>query len=137
LRRPTRSPLFPYSTLFRSQVALTIWEGRAQIGPAADGLPLALAAQRFGPIAEHVQLERFVGREWLASALDAALRSHRSGYVFIEAAAGLGKTTFAAWLVTTRGYPGHFVRTTGPHNSPAAVRRSLSAQLLIRFDVAD
>src|SRR5205823_11979492 len=99
LRRPTRSPLFPYSTLFRSQVALTIWEGRAQIGPAADGLPLALAAQRFGPIAAHVQLERFVGREWLASALDAALRSHRSGYVFIRSEEHTSELQSLAYLV--------------------------------------
>src|SRR5206468_8084598 len=95
-------------------VAEVAMSGGADTDPAgrtrlsSDRLPLELARQRFGAIFDDVQLDRFVGREWLITRLDDALDRAHSGYIFVEAGAGLGKTTFVAWLVKTRDYPGHF-----------------------------
>jgi hypothetical protein len=57
---------------------------------------------------ERVNLDHFVGREWLLREVDAFLRDRDRGYFVLEAEAGLGKTTFLAWLVRERGYIHHF-----------------------------
>ena len=51
---------------------------------------------------DRVHLEHFTGREWLLAAVDAFLQDHDCGYFILEADAGLGKTTFMAWLVKQR-----------------------------------
>ena len=61
------------------------------------------------PIFERTNLDHFVGREWLVTELDTFLHKHDRGYFIVEAEAGLGKTTFLAWLVRKRGYIHHFV----------------------------
>jgi hypothetical protein len=45
-----------------------------------------------GPVFEEVQVERFVGREWLLGPVRRFLDRHDRGYVVIHAEAGLGKT---------------------------------------------
>ena len=52
--------------------------------------------------------------------------------MFIEAEAGLGKTAFAAWLVSTRGYLSHFSRYAGGRSVRVALQ-NLSAQLITGF----
>lgn len=85
---------------------------------------------------ERVQLDRFVGREWLERSLDDFLTSHDRGYFVVEGAAGLGKTTFLAHLVQSRGWIHHFVeRAPGPGGA-AAARRSLVSQLVRRVTLA-
>src|SRR5687767_2656454 len=50
-------------------------------------------------------LDRFWEREWLDDTFDQFLKEHDSGFFLIEADAGVGKTTYAAWLSRCRGYP--------------------------------
>src|SRR5437016_6562128 len=41
IRRPPRSTLFPYTTLFRSQYALTMWRRRISLRTSASGRMLS------------------------------------------------------------------------------------------------
>jgi len=51
-----------------------------------------------------------------------ASRFERWFYFVLEADAGLGKTTFCAWLARNRGYPHHFVRIFGRPGSARTPR---------------
>jgi len=77
---------------------------------------------------ERVKLDRFVGREWLTAEVDAFLRDNDRGLFVLEAAAGLGKTTFLAHLVKTQGYIHHFVELAP--GDDATGLRNLAAQLV-------
>ncbi|MGI5245293.1 hypothetical protein [Dactylosporangium sp. CA-139066] len=79
-----------------------------------------------------VDLTRFAGREWLTERFDRFRARHRSGFFLVESAAGLGKTTFAAWISRERGYVSHLSEPSGP-NTAAVVRRDLAAQLIPRW----
>ena len=82
------------------------------------------------PVFERVQLDRFVGRDWLLAEVDAFLRDNDRGLFVLEAAAGLGKTTFLAYLVRERGYIHHFVELApGPDGVPTGLR-NLAAQIV-------
>lgn len=96
---------------------------------AADSMPISAATQHLDTIAEIVQLKDFAGREWLIEEIDNFLDTHDRGYVLIEASAGLGKTTFAAHLASSRSYAAHFTRLPGGENRSVALR-NLAAQLL-------
>src|SRR5215217_5514509 len=79
---------------------------------------------------ERVQLDRFVGREWLTDRVDAFLRENDRGYFLLEAAAGLGKTAFLAHLVRTRGYIHLFAEQARGQDGIAPGLRSLAAQVI-------
>src|ERR1700728_3122677 len=64
-----------------------------------SAVPVAVAAKDPGPVFAAAGLDRFTGREWLASEVDRVMAESPCGYVFLTAEAGLGKTAFAAWLV--------------------------------------
>ena len=82
------------------------------------------------PVFERVRLDRFVGRDWLLAEVDAFLRDNDRGLFVLEAAAGLGKTTFLAYLVRERGYIHHFVELApGPDGVPTGLR-NLAAQIV-------
>src|SRR3712207_8978278 len=66
IRRPPRSTLFPYTTLFRSTVA--VW--RASDDPLLPGMGLAL---------DRARLARLFGSAQDPSALDVRVRSYRPG----------------------------------------------------------
>ena len=53
----------------------------------------------------------------------------------MEADAGLGKTTFCAWLALNRGYPHHFVRIFSDLSGAdsAAALKNLAAQLIATY----
>lgn len=80
---------------------------------------------------ERVNLDHFVGRRWLLDKVDAFLDDHDRGYLILEAEAGLGKTTFLAWLVQHRGYIHHFIELAPGLEGVGTGLKSLAAQLVL------
>ena len=80
-----------------------------------------------------VELDHFVGRDWLAARLDEFMRSHSCGYFVVEAQSGLGKTAFLAHLVETRGYINHFVELQPGSSGVVPGLRNLAAQIVREF----
>src|SRR5580698_8456791 len=56
------------------------------------------------PLLAHVDQNGFTERRWLVTELEEFITSVPSGYFLLEAEAGLGKTTFAAWLARAGGH---------------------------------
>lgn len=83
-----------------------------------------------------VKLERFAGRRWLLHKVEAFVREQPCGYFVLEAAAGLGKTTFMARLVRRWGCAHHFVETTPGPDGVGPALRSLAAQLLLDWKLS-
>ena len=81
------------------------------------------------PLARVLNLPRFTGREWLLQRIDDSIARMDSGYVVVQAEAGTGKSTLAAWLAWNRPCIYHFTRLDGGR-SPEQARRSLAAQLI-------
>jgi hypothetical protein len=100
-----------------------------------DYEPLAEAYLRPASVFSRVRLERFAGREWLATRVDAFLDSQDRGCLILEAGAGLGKTTFLARLVQERGYIHHFVELAPGQAGVAVGLRSLAAQLILAWSL--
>lgn len=98
------------------------------------GTPLGLATSKLAKVFELVRVDDFVGRDWLVTELAAFMAAEDRGYFVVEAEAGLGKSTFAAWLVSRRGYPGHFTRLAGGNLARTALL-NLSAQLIGAHDL--
>jgi hypothetical protein len=80
---------------------------------------------------ERVHLEHFVGRRWLLHKMDAFLHNHDRGYFILVAEAGLGKTTFLAWLVQQRGYLHHFAELAPGLEGVGTGLKNLAAQLVL------
>jgi hypothetical protein len=110
--------------------ASTTYIGTQVLG--ASSLPVAAAAKDPRVVYAAVSMDAFTGRAWLAGQVDGFAAANRCGYVFVEAEAGLGKTTFAAWLVSTRGYVSHFSRYRDGRLVRGALQ-NLSAQLITGF----
>jgi hypothetical protein len=85
---------------------------------------------------ERVNLDHFVGREWLLAEVDAFLRDHDRGYFILEAEAGLGKTTFLAWLVRERGYIHHFTELAPGLDGVGRGLKNLAAQLVLAYHLS-
>ena len=80
-------------------------------------------------VRETPDLQYFTGRKWLVEELDGFLQKDR-GYFCLEATAGLGKTTFLAWLAKEREereYVCHFC-TLG--EGERGVAKNLAAQII-------
>lgn len=88
---------------------------------------------RPGMVFERVNLEQFVGRDWLVDEIDRFLNSHDRGYFILEADAGLGKTTFLAWLVRSRGYIHHFCELAPGAEGVNQTLKNLATQLILEF----
>ncbi len=82
---------------------------------------------------ERVRLDYFVGREWLLREVDAFLRDHDRGYFILEAKAGLGKTTFLAWLVCERDYIHHFTELAPGLDGVGRGLKNLAAQVVLAY----
>lgn len=80
-------------------------------------------------------LDEFTGREWLVGRVDQFLARNARGYLVIEADAGMGKSTFLAWLARERGYVTHFVRLMRDPNDVGSAMRNLNAQLIRAWDL--
>jgi hypothetical protein len=85
---------------------------------------------------ERVDLDHFVGREWLLREVDAFLRDHDRGYFILEAEAGLGKTAFLAYLVKQRAYLHHFVELAPGQNGVVPSLKNLAAQLVLAYHLS-
>jgi hypothetical protein len=85
---------------------------------------------------ERVNLDHFVGREWLLREVDAFLRDHDRGYFILEAEAGLGKTTFLAWLVREHGYIHHFTELAPGLDGVSRGLKNLAAQLVLAYHLS-
>lgn len=88
------------------------------------------------PVFRRVKLERFAGRRWLLREVEAFVGKEPCGYFVLEAAAGLGKTTFMARLVRRWGCAHHFVETTPGPDGVGPALRSLAAQLLLDWKLS-
>lgn len=85
------------------------------------------------PVFTRVQLNNYISRDWLEVKINRFLDDHDRGYLILEAEAGLGKTTFLAWLVQERGYFHHFCeQARGPENVSLGLK-SIAAQLIQKF----
>ncbi len=76
-----------------------------------------------------VALEHFTGREWLVRKVDEFLEGADRGYLVIEAEAGLGKSTFLAWLARERGYVHHFCELTPGASGVGPALANLATQV--------
>ncbi|WP_238012019.1 hypothetical protein KZZ52_52520 [Dactylosporangium sp. AC04546] len=123
------------------------WLRRAQLAPERGDVNIADRmevhhhhAERFVPwlaarqdrtsVLIDVDVARFVGRAWVIERIDAFLARRQCGYVWIEAAAGMGKTALAAHLVDRRGWLSHFVRRGEPSTRSRTALRNLAAQVI-------
>ncbi len=88
------------------------------------------------PVFDRVDLDHFAGREWLLAEVDAFLRDHDRGYFILEAEAGLGKTTFLAWLVRQRGYLHHFVELAPGLDGVGRGLKNLAAQTVLTYHLS-
>ena len=86
---------------------------------------------------QRVKLDQFVGRSWLIDEFDKFVAKEKPGYFILEAAAGLGKTTLLAWLSQTRGYVHHFCEMASGLEGVAPALRSINAQLISCYQLAD
>jgi transcriptional regulator with XRE-family HTH domain len=116
---------------------VTVNKTVANYGSMASGsVPVAAAVRDAGLVFSAARVAEFTGREWLLDSIDQFIKTTASGYVLVEAEAGMGKTAFAAWLARERGYVSHFSRYSGGRSVRAALE-NLSAQLIIRFGLDD
>ncbi|MGW3991952.1 hypothetical protein ACWEF6_00540 [Amycolatopsis sp. NPDC004772] len=97
---------------------------------ALDGTSLRLATQDFTTLS----IEDFTGRAWLFDELAAFRSACEAGYLVVEAAAGLGKTSFATELAKHPHHVGHFTKLEGGASRRAALL-NLSAQLITELDL--
>jgi hypothetical protein len=105
------------------------------ISMAAQDVPLAVAVKDLSPVLAKVEMTSFAGRQWLADLVDSFMALNPCGYVLIEAEAGMGKTTFAAWLASTRSYISHFSMYSDGWSVTTGLA-NLTGQLIGRFDIA-
>jgi len=82
------------------------------------------------PLLAHVDQNGFTERRWLVTELEEFITSVPSGYFLLEAEAGLGKTTFAAWLARAGGHACHFAGLDSRAREVSVAVRNLSAQLI-------
>ncbi|KOX19729.1 hypothetical protein ADK67_32895 [Saccharothrix sp. NRRL B-16348] len=64
------------------------------------------------PVFTRVLADGFTGREWLVARIEEFIATRTSGFVWIEAEAGMGKTTLAAHLVREKKWLSHFAHYT-------------------------
>jgi hypothetical protein len=84
---------------------------------------------------DELEIDRFVGRSWLVEKVDEFLGSRASGYFVLEGAAGIGKSTFLAWLARERDFPLHFVSLVARGDHTTAALSNLVYQLSERWEI--
>ena len=88
-------------------------------------------------VCDRVRVEDFTGREWLLARIDAFIEQQASGYVIVEAAGGLGKSSLAAHLMVDRNVPGVFVELAPGAAGGSHVYRSLAASVVVAWGCKD
>jgi hypothetical protein len=132
LDRPVRQEVLRELRTYRAQRGMV--DATSQLVAWADSQrhrALIDPRQRY----DELDLDRFVGREWLAEQVDEFLRSRDSGYFVLEGAAGLGKSAFLASLARDHDYPVHFVRLARGRDDTAAALSNLAVQLTDRWEI--
>ncbi|WP_327025195.1 hypothetical protein [Micromonospora sp. NBC_01739] len=89
------------------------------------------------PLYEQLDLARFQGRAGLIARIDERIATTDRGYVVVRGEAGVGKSALAAHLVWTRPCAYHFTRLGGGARNPVEARKSLAAQLIDAWDLAE
>ena len=144
IRGARGGPLTPLAAQLNNDV--THLQGQRlgdMVGRLAEEVREALGRLDVGQAAATVQEYEFllpellIERDWLMAEVDAFCRAHRRGYVLIEADAGIGKTTFAAWLAWRKQCAVHFAQLDPDAGTTAVAVRSLGAQLITKWDLAD
>jgi len=103
------------------------------VAPGAASVPVDVAVRDPRPVYASVLSGGFTGREWLVAEVDGFLERQASGYVWIEADAGMGKTALVAHLARERGWIVHFARYANGGSVRAGLR-NLAGQLIVRYD---
>jgi hypothetical protein len=88
-----------------------------------------------GEVFNRVDLDHFVGREWLLDIVDSFIFNNRRGYFILEGEAGFGKTAFLAWLVQKRFYIHNFCELTPRLDKIGDGLKSLASQLALAYDL--
>ncbi|MBL8150364.1 MAG: hypothetical protein JNN15_10610, partial [Blastocatellia bacterium] len=71
------------------------------------------------------------GRDWIISEIDEFLNNKDRGYFILEAEAGLGKTTFLAYLAKKRNYIHHFAELAEGQEGIGASIKNVAAQIVL------
>jgi WD40 repeat protein len=90
-----------------------------------------------GELYEQLDLAHFRGRAQLIARIDQHIAMQDRGYVVIRGEAGVGKSALAAHLVWTRACAFHFTRLRAGARNPVEARKSLAAQLIGGWRLAD
>jgi hypothetical protein len=88
-------------------------------------------------IFNRVELDNFIGRDWIVKEIDTFLNKNDRGYFILEGDAGVGKTTFLAWLVKQRSYLHHFIELAPGMEGIGIGLKNLSAQLILKYKISD
>ncbi|MEU4519600.1 hypothetical protein AB0F52_12890 [Amycolatopsis sp. NPDC024027] len=105
-------------------------------GTGAGAVAVDRAVRDLTPILDGVLERGFSGREWLIDRIDRFIERHRSGYVWVEAEAGMGKTALCAHLVRERAWIGHFARLNNGGLARVGLQ-NLAGQLIARHQLPD
>ncbi|BCY11418.1 WD40 repeat domain-containing protein [Actinoplanes sp. L3-i22] len=89
------------------------------------------------PLADQLELSRFHGRKALVATIEETIGRQDRGYIVVRGEAGVGKSALAAHLVWTRPCVHHFTRIEGGARNPVEARKSLAAQLIGGWGLAD
>jgi len=91
----------------------------------------SLDVQRF----DELLAEPMVGRAWLVAEIEAFCQKYDRGYFFIEGDAGMGKTTFAAWLAKEKHCAAHFAQLDPDAGTTAMAAHSIGAKLIADWNL--
>lgn len=97
-----------YETPSDFQQVLELVTGQERASRRSQPPPQKAGKIDFAPLLNR-KLQDFVGRNWLTGTVESFLQEHDRGYVVVRSQPGLGKTSFAASLVRSRGWIHHFV----------------------------
>lgn len=103
---------------------------------AAGAVALEEAVRDLTPVLDDILDTGFTGRDWVIDQIDQLLGARDSGYVWIEAQAGMGKSALAAQLVRSRNWIGHFARLSQGDTVRVALQ-NLAGQLVTRYRLWD
>ncbi|HEY0652262.1 MAG TPA: ATP-binding protein [Chryseosolibacter sp.] len=79
--------------------------------------------------------DSFTGREWVFNELDTFVKKSKSGYFFIIADPGIGKSALLSKLALERNWCHHFNQRRAGINTPEAFLKNICAQLILRYEL--
>ena len=85
------------------------------------------------PVFKRVELERFVGRQWITAAIETFQQSNDRGYFVLEAEAGMGKTAYLAHYAQHADCVHHFSELAPGSEGIAPTIRNIASQLVNRW----